>query len=229
MLSESNKYVVLDTETKNLGSDIMRDNEQLLTIQLGNSTKQELYYYDSRNPNLTLEMGKKRIDSLLSQDITFVGYYFKGFDILMLKNFMEIEIPLSRVLELTETTRIKELHKRDKNWKMEHACRECGIEVSHKNKMDELAKKYRTKPEIMKRAFADAEENMKKKGGTFRWWYDKMLDKLAGGRAIWEAYSEFAESGGRKDTLFYEYAIGDVIATHKLFKKIGLDNTKETR
>ena len=221
MLSEGNKHVVLDTETKNLGSDIMRDNERLLTIQLGNSTKQELYYHDSRNSKLTLEMGKKRIESLLSQNVTFIGYYLKGFDILMLKNFMEIEIPLSRVLELTETTTIKELHKRDKNWKMEHACRECGIEVSHKNKMDELAKKYRTKPEIMKRASAEAEENTKKKGGTFQWWYEKMLSKLAGGHAIWEAYLEFVESGGRKDAFFYEYAIGDVISEYHLLKKLG--------
>lgn len=227
MVSESsNKYVVLDTETKNLGSDIMRDNEQLLTIQLGNSTKQELYYYDSRNPKLTLEIGKRRIESLLSQDVTFVGYYFKGFDIPMLGKFLGIDVPLSNVLELTETTRIRELHRIDKNWTMEHACANCGIEATHKKKMKELAEKYKTKPEIMKRASADAEENTKKKGGTFQWWYEKMLSKLARGHAIWEAYSEFAESGGRRDTLFYEYAIGDIVATYELFKKLGL-NTQE--
>jgi len=72
-------YIVLDVETKNLGSDIMRDNEQLLSLQLGDATKQKLYYYDSKNPKLTLEIGKKQITILLSQGVVFAGYNIKGF------------------------------------------------------------------------------------------------------------------------------------------------------
>ena len=33
---------------------------------------------------------------------------------------------------------------------------------------------------------------------------------MVGGNAIYDAYQEFVRSGGQKDTLFYEHAIGDV-------------------
>jgi len=38
---------------------------------------------------------------------------------------------------------------------------------------------------------------------------------------IYDAYLEFVKSGGQKNTLFYEYAIGDVISEYQLLKALG--------
>jgi len=51
--------------------------------------------------------------------------------------------------------------------------------------------------------------------------FNYVLDKIAGGRAIFDAYLEFVKSEGQKNTLFYEYAIGDVISEYQLLKKLG--------
>jgi hypothetical protein len=219
-------YVVLDVETKNLGSDIMKDNEQLLSLQLGDATKQELYYYDSKDTQLNLEMGKKRIASLLSQGVTFVGYNIKGFDTIMLKKFLGVEIPLSRTFELCDTPKMVELHRRVKNWTADYACQKYKIDVSHKQKMNAKAEKYRAKEDIQKKAKDDkakakAMEFVQNRGWTPDYAFNEVLRKIAYGHAIWDAYLEFVESGGRKNTLFYEYAIGDVISEYQLLKKLG--------
>jgi len=93
--------------------------------------------------------------------------------------------------------------------------------VDHKRKMKEKAEKYKRRLDIQEKAKADAMELVKTKGGTFDWTYNKALDKVAFGYAIWDAYQEFVKSGGRKNTLFYEYAIGDVISEYKLLKALG--------
>jgi hypothetical protein len=213
-------YVVLDVETKNLGSDIMEDNEQLLSLQLGNSTKQELYYYDSKDPKLTLEIGKKQIATLLSQGVVFAGFNIKGFDTVMLRKFLGIEIPESKMLDLCQSPRLTQLINKRKA-RLEEVCRICGIDASHKPKMDKKAEKYKAQPDVMKLAKAKAEAIVKNKGWSYDFAFNYVLDKIAGGRAIWDAYLEFVESGGRKNTLFYEYAVGDVISEHQLLKKLG--------
>jgi superfamily II helicase len=115
-------YIVLDVETKNLGSDIMKDNEQLLSLQLGDATKQELYYYDSKEPKRTLATGEKRIVSLLSQGVIFAGFKIKGFDIVMLKEFLGIEIPESKMLDLCLSPRLIQFTNKSK-MRMEEACK----------------------------------------------------------------------------------------------------------
>jgi hypothetical protein len=218
-------YVVLDVETKNLGSDIMKDNERLLSLQLGDATKQELYYYDSKDTQLNLEMGKKRIAFLLSHGVTFVGYNIKGFDTIMLKKFLEIEIPLSKTFELCDAPKMVELHGRVKDWSAECACQEYGVDFSHKQRMNMKAEKYRAREDIQKKAKDDkaqakAREFVQNRGWTPDYAFSRVLDKIAYGHAIWDAYLEFVESGWRKDTLFYEYAIGDVISEYQLLKKL---------
>lgn len=213
-------YIMLDVETKNLGSDIMEDNELLMSLQLGDATKQELYYADSKDPQLALEMGKKRIASLLSQGVIFAGYNIKGFDTVMLKKFLGIEIPESKMLDLCQSLRLTQLTNKKKA-RLEEVCRICGIDASHKSKMDKRAEKYKAQPHIMKRAKAEAEDIVKNKGWSSDFALNYMLDKIAGGHAIWDAYLEFVESEGRKNTLFYEYAIGDIISEYQLLTKLG--------
>lgn len=212
-------YIVLDVETKNLGADIMKDNEQLLSLQLGDATKQELYYYDSKEPKRTLATGEKRIASLLSQGVIFAGYNIKGFDIVMLKEFLGIEIPESKMLDLCLSPRLIQFTNKSK-MRMEEACKTCGVDASHKLKMNKRAEKFKAIQHIREKAEVKAKELVRIKDWSPDFSYNYVLDKIAGGHAIFEAYQEFVESGGRKDMFFYEYAIGDVISEYQLLMKL---------
>jgi hypothetical protein len=212
-------YVVLDIETKNLGSDIMKDNEQILSIQLGNDIKQKLYYHDSKDPQWTLATGEKQIASLLSQGFIFAGYNIKNFDIPLLKRFLGVEIPKSNIFEVGETPRVAELNKM-KKYRLEEVCAECGIDASHKLEMNKKAEEYKVRQDIKAQANVKAKELVRNKGWSFDFALKYALDKIAGGHAIFNAYLEFVESGGQKNTLFYKYAIGDVISEYQLLKAL---------
>jgi len=213
-------YRALDVETKNLSSDITGGNEQLLSVQIGDDTNQKLFWADSKDPESNLESAKKEITSLLSQGVIFAGYNI-GFDVTMIKKFLGVEIPKSQTLDLCHTSKIEAFHKITTDWSLERACGKYYVDVDHKRKMKEKAEKYKRRLDIQEKAKADAMELVKTKGGTFDWTYNKALDKVAFGYAIWDAYQEFVKSGGRKNTLFYEYAIGDVISEYKLLKALG--------
>jgi uncharacterized protein YprB with RNaseH-like and TPR domain len=216
-------YFIIDIETENTGSDIMKDNKRIISVQIGDAIKQELYYDDSKDPQCSLVSAKKRIASLLSQRCIFAGYNIKGFDIPLLKRFMKVEIPESNILDLCQTPRVTQLakNKNRRNLRLEEVCMEYGIEVNHKQKINEEAEKYKARQGIKDQAKAKAKEYVNKKGWSLGFSYDYVLKKIAGGRAIFDAYLEFVESGGQKNTLFYEYAIGDVISEYRLLKKLG--------
>ena len=213
------KYIVLDVETKNLGSDIMEDNERLLSIQLGDAHKQELYYADSKDPRWTLAMGEKQIAALSSQGYTFAGYNIMGFDTTMLKKFRGIEIPESKLFDICQSPRLTQFTNK-KRCRMEEACRMCGVDASHKPKMDKRAEKYLARQDIKEQAKVKAEDLVKNKGWDPDFAFKYVLEKIAGGHAIYETYVEFVENGGRKDAFFYEYAIGDVISEYNLLKAL---------
>jgi hypothetical protein len=87
--------------------------------------------------------------------------------------------------------------------------------------MNEKAKKYKAIEVNKKSALIKAKELEKTKGWSLNWAYEHVLDKIAVGNAIYEAYLEFVECGGEKNTIFYEYAIGDVISEYQLLKALG--------
>ena len=200
----------------------MEDNKRILSIQIGNDTEQSLYWADSKDQKWTLETAKKKIASLLSQGVVFAGYNIKGFDVRFLKQFLDIEIPESNILDLClcQQQKLTQLTGRNKP-RLEEACAACGVEVAHKRKMNEKAEKYKSVPAHKDKALAKAKELVEKKGWSLDFSYTYALDKIAGGNAIYDAYWEFVKSGGQKNTLFYEYAIGDVISEYKLLKKLG--------
>ena len=67
------KIVCFDIEAENTGSDVRRDNKRIISIQLYNQDIEEIYYDDSTEKNI--ELGKKRIQSLLNDGYTLIGYY----------------------------------------------------------------------------------------------------------------------------------------------------------
>lgn len=216
--------LIIDVETENTGSDIMRDNKRIISVQVGDDVKQELYYADSKDPKYTLVGAKSRIISLLSQGHVFAGYNTKFFDIPVLKQFLGVEIPESNMLDLFQTSRVTELKARGKRVRFEDVCKEFEIECfygvrgCHKRRMNEKAEKYRDRQDIKELAYAKAKsESM---GWSFDYSFGRVLDKIAVGNAIYDAYQEFVKGGGQRNTLFYEYAIGDVICEYRLLKTL---------
>jgi len=212
-------YRIIDVETENTGSDVLKDNKRIISVQIGDADKQELYYDDSKDPQHGFAKAKRQIASLLSQGYVFAGYNVLGFDIPLLKQFLKVEIPEVNIFDLCQTPRVTELKNR-KFYTLEEVCGQCNIEVTHKRKMNEKAEKYKNRQDIKDLASAKARELVNNKGWSFDFSYNRVLNKIAGGNAIYDAYQEFVRSGGKKDTLFYEYAIGDVICEYRLLKKL---------
>jgi hypothetical protein len=213
-------YRIIDIETENTGTDIMEDNKRILSVQIGDDTIQNLYWADSKDPQWTLESAKKEIASLLSQGVIFSGYNIKGFDVRFLKQFLGVEIPEASILDLCQSPKITQFTGKNKA-RLEEACAACGVKVTHKQRMNEKAKKYKSMEAHKDKALAKANELVENRGWSQDFSYNYALDKVAGGNAIYDAYLEFVKSGGQKDTLFYEYAIGDVISEYQLLKALG--------
>jgi hypothetical protein len=148
-----------------------------------------------------------------------VGYNIRKFDVPILRQFLGVEIPESNVFDLSQTPKIIELNKK-KKFSLEDVCTECGINVIHKGKMNEKAEKYKNRQDIKDQANAKARDLVEGKGWSYMFSYNYALNKIAGGNAILDAYKEFVESGGQENTLFYEYAIGDVVCEYRLFKAL---------
>lgn len=215
-------YLGLDTETKNLGFDIMKDNECMLSVQTGDNSNQKLFWADSTDAQWNLGSAKREIQNLLSKGVIFVGYNIKGFDLPMIKQFLNVDIPESQILDLClcQPQKIAQLTGKNRS-RLEEACKAFGIDASHKQRMDEKAKAYKTNEAFKARSLVRAKELVQDKKWSYNFSYDYALDKIAGGNAIYDAYLEFAKSGGQKNTLFYEYAVGDVISEYQLLKKLG--------
>ena len=213
-------YRIIDIETENTGTDIMEDNKRILSVQIGDDTIQNLYWADSKDPQWTLASAKKEIASLLSQGVIFSGYNIKGFDVRFLKQFLGVEIPEASILDLCQSPKITQFTGKNKA-RLEEACAACGVKVTHKQRMNEKAKKYKSMEAHKDKALAKANELVENRGWSQDFSYNYALDKVAGGNAIYDAYLEFVKSGGQKDTLFYEYAIGDVISEYQLLKALG--------
>lgn len=215
-------YRILDIETENTGSDIMRDNKRIISVQIGDDTKKELYYADSEDPRFTLSMMKERIASLLDKGVIFTGYNIKGFDIPMLKQFLGVEIPESSLLELSQTTMVTSLcQQRGKNrLRLEEICNLLGIDSSHKEEMNRKAETYETRPEIITQAQEAARDIVSRKGWSLDFSYRYAIEKITRGNAIFDSYKDFVASKGSVNTLFYRYAVGDVISEFELLKYI---------
>ncbi|MGD0978602.1 MAG: hypothetical protein ABR962_05605 [Candidatus Bathyarchaeia archaeon] len=213
-------YRIIDIETENTGTDIMEDNKRILSVQIGDDTTQNLYWADSKDSQWTLESAKKEIASLLSQGVIFSGYNIKGFDIRFLKQFLGVEIPEANILDLCQSPKITQFTGKNRA-RLEEACAACGVKVTHKQRMNEKAKKYKSMEAHKHKALAKAKELVEKRGWDQDFSFNYVLDKVAGGNAIYDAYLEFVKSGGQKNTLFYEYAIGDVISEYQLLKALG--------
>ena len=169
-------YRIIDIETENTGTDIMEDNKRILSVQIGDDTIQNLYWADSKDPQWTLESAKKEIASLLSQGVIFSGYNIKGFDVRFLKQFLGVEIPEASILDLCQSPKITQFTGKNKA-RLEEACAACGVKVTHKQRMNEKAKKYKSMKAHKDKALAKANELVENRGWSQDFSYNYALDK----------------------------------------------------
>lgn len=211
----------IDIETENEGIDVFNGVKRVLSVQIGDDAKQELYHVDSKLSTDSLILVKDRIRSLLDEGHSFVGYNIKNFDIPKLKQFLEVDIPQSSIVDIIEmkgVTMLKEKLGR-KSLRLEQVCEAYGIDASHKNMMNEYSQKFQTR-EITAEARLYAKQLTSEKGWSEEFAYRYSVESLAKKEAITESYREFVKLDGSKNTLFYRYAVGDIISEHQLFKAL---------
>ena len=179
---------------------------------------EEIYYDDSNDNNI--EKGKERIKTLLNDEYIFVGYNLINFDVPLIKNFLNIEIPFSNIIEIIEMNKIIELRKNLKKYKLEDVCSELGVECEHKKLLIPMIEQYKNDPNIIERAKMEGTKTANIKGWSIEFSRKRALDLISGGLAIFDTYNQFVKSNGSSDSIFYKYAIGDVKTEYNLYHKL---------
>jgi len=189
----TDKILSFDIEAENTGVDVRRDNKRIISIQLYNQDIEEIYYDDSTEQSL--EHGKERIQSLLNDGYTLVGYYISGYDIPLLKEFLGIEIPSSKYIDISCMDKVEKI-KAKFGYSLQAVCEGVDVPCSHKKLLEPLVKKLKLDPEIIERAKIEGSKMASKKSQTLQYAREKALNLICGGSAILEAYHEFVKSDG---------------------------------
>ena len=186
--------IALDIETENPRGDPFINSTRIISVQIGDDKSQKVFYADSKESEFKLDKVKSEVDALIDKDYLFTGYYLKWFDVPLLKKFLDVEIPPKHYLDLIDPVdRLPyAMRRKFQSKRLEHVCETLGIKCDHKKKM--WARKDTLERETQR--------------------------KIEVGQVIMHAYNEFVQMNGDKKTLFYEYAIGDVISEYQLFGKI---------
>jgi len=216
----TNDIVTLDIETENTGYDIMNDNKRIISVQILNENEPKIYYDGSESSSL--DQAKKDLQTWIENEKSFLGFNLKGFDIPLIKKFLDIEIPSPQIIEISEMKKMNDIRQKlGKNRpRLVEICDLLGIDCSHKTLMDQQALDFKKLPEVVQKA----EEGAKKWTTELGWGYDfsqrLALDRIAGGMAIFEAFNEFVRTNGDENSLFYKYAMGDVFTENSLYCKL---------
>ena len=211
------KIVCFDIEAENTGSDVRRDNKRIISIQLYNQDIEEIYYDDSTEKNI--ELGKKRIQSLLNDGYTLIGYYISRFYIPLLKVFLDIEIPPQKYIDIAFMNKVEKI-KNNSGYRLQDVCNAVDVSCNHKKLLEPIVEKLKRDPEIIERAKIEGSKMASKNSRTLQYCCDRALDRICGGTAIFQLYQEFVKSNGSHNSNFYKYAMGDVKTEYALFQKI---------
>ncbi len=212
--------IVIDIETENTGYDVMGDNKRILSVQTYDGNESVIYYDGSETNDLS--DAKRFLEGQIGLGTKFVGFNVRNFDVRFIREFMGVDIPNSQVVdigELKKTGDIKQEMRKD--WpKLVEICDFLDIECSHKNLMDEQSVEFRNLPHVIGLAKEGAEKWGKEKGWPYGYSYNRALNSVSLGMAILKSFEDFVKSKGSTDSLFYKYAIGDVISEHLLYQKV---------
>ena len=164
---------------------------------------------------------KKGNTKFALKGVIFVGYNIKGFDLPMIKQFLNVDIPESQILDLClcQPQKIAQLTGKNRS-RLEEACKAFGIDASHKQRMDEKAKAYKTNEAFKARSLVRAKELVQdKKWTVFFHTTMHLIKSLVGTQSMMLTWN--LPKAVDKNTLFYDYAIGDIISEFSLLKKLG--------
>ena len=216
----TNEIVTLDIETENTGYDIMEDNKRIISIQLMEGTKTKIFYDGAKTDSI--EAGENKLHSLIESGKNFVGFNIRNFDVRFIKKFLGIEISASQIIEISEMPKMNNIRKHLRNdWpRLVDCCEFMDVECSHKGLMDEQSNRLKKRPDVIKKAKEGAVALQERRGWSFNYAYNRALDKISGGTAILEAFNEFVGSKGDPNTIFYQYAMGDVFSENALYLKM---------
>ena len=214
----SEKISAIDIETENTGSDVKKDNKRILSIQLFDGRSEEIYYADSLDQSL--EDGKNRIRSLQNSGYIFVGYNIMRFDIPVLKQFLNLEIPISNFIDISDMNKVNEIKRKIGKWNLEAVCKEAGVPCTHKKLFEPIIERLKLHPKIIEQAKIDGLKLANRNNTSVQFSREKALNSICFGSAILQAYKEFVDSKGSHDSIFYQYAIGDVLSEFELFQKL---------
>jgi len=212
--------VTLDIETENTGADILNDNKRIISIQILKEHDAKIFY-DGSNTN-SIKVGKNELISLVENGKSFVGFNLRNFDIPLIQKFLDVKIPSSQIIEISELPAMDEVRRKLGKNKVSlvQTCDVIGVECKHKNIMNEKSEALKKETHVIEQAKIAAKKWVDDLGWGREFSYNHALNKIAGGMAILESFNEFVKSGGREDTLFYKYAIGDIIVEHELYQNL---------
>jgi hypothetical protein len=214
LMPAANEVVVLDAETEVTGYRPLEDSKRIISIQLAGPSEAQVYYVDSPDPRYNLDSAKSELERLTSQGFIVAGFNIKRFDMLILEKFLGVALPQNITFELMDHPRVASLKGKRT---LEVVCKTFGIDVSHKERMNERIELFKRDEGIIARDKLAAPSIMKERRRTPADAYDDALRSIAIGSAIYASYTEFLNNGHRKDSLFYEYALGDAICERQLF------------
>ena len=152
----------------------------------------------------------------------FVGFNVRNFHVRFIREFMDVDIPNSQIVDIGELQKTNDIkQKMGKNWpRLIDLCDFLKIECSHKNLMDEQSVAFKNLPHVIELAKEGAEKWGKEKNWSYNYSYNRALNSVSVGMAIMKSFEDFVKSGGSTDSLFYKYAIGDVISEYLLYQKV---------
>lgn len=214
------EIITLDIETENTGFDIMGDNKRIISVQLLDENGGRIYYDGSESDNL--KVAKEDLRSIVGAGKHFLGFNIRNFDVPFIKEFLGIEIPASQIIdigEMPEMTYIKQRLGKNKP-RLVDVCKLLGVDCSHKNMMDQRSNNFKQIPEVIQKAKEGAMKWQKELGWSYNFSYNLALDRICGGMAIMEAFNEFVNVKGDKNSFFYQYAMGDTYTERELYLKL---------
>jgi hypothetical protein len=221
LAQDARKTTIIDIKTENTGADFMADNRRIISIQIGDSARQDLYYADASVGDRSLFQGVIRIRMLIAQGCVLAGYGLKGFEVPLLRRFLAVTIPEANTLDLRDMDGVKRLQQKTGRalLELEEVCSEYGIPADHRRLMDEKAEPLKKRQEILAQA-NEAAKQLVAKGWNSDSSLKYALDTIVTGHAVLESYEEFVQKGGAGDTLFHKYAVGDVVCEHRLLQAL---------
>jgi hypothetical protein len=221
-MAQTAKMVFIDVITENAGIDPSTETGRVVSVQLLDGGKQEVYYAESYDGDHSLFGAALQIKMFSTRGYTFAGYGVRQFELPALKRFLNIMIPGYMTVDLAESELLVKLRESTKKplATLDDVCLELGVSLEYRRGIDDIAALAKKRPEVLAKADSAAQQLSSSKGWPLDVSRQYALDRIAAGTAVAESYAEFVEKRGSQDTAFYRYAAGQVVCEHSILQAL---------